>query len=249
MKISIITATFNSGKTLRDTMESVLQQTYTDYEYIIKDGGSKDNTLDVVQEYAPKFGDRLKVISEPDEGIYDAMNKGIEVATGDIIGILNSDDFYSDSTRLEKIVDVFHNTPFIDAITANTRDVLPDLSKTVRYTRSAFYRRWMTHLGYVPSHPSFYVKRQCYEKWGKFNTAYKIAADTELMSRFFYIHHLKYKYVNMEIVTMRVGGTSMQSKKANTEEIYMALKNLGIYTNKFLLTMRFIFKIPELLIK
>ena len=247
MKISIITATFNSGQTVRDTIESVLRQTYTDFEYIIKDGGSKDDTLEIVKEYAPQFGDRLKVVSEPDKGIYDAMNIGLSMATGDVVGFLNSDDFYSDYMRLEEIAKAFKMNPKIDAITANTRDVTPDLSKTVRYTRSAYYRRWMTHLGYVPSHPSFYVKRACYEKWGVFNTAYKIAADTELMARFFYLHQLVYKYVNMEIVTMRVGGTSMQSRRTNTEEIYRALKNLGIYTNKLLLLLRYVLKIPELI--
>lgn len=249
MKISIITATFNSDKTVRDTFESVLCQTYKDYEYIIVDGASKDGTLGIIREYEPKFKGKMKYISEHDNGIYDAMNKGIKMATGDVVGILNSDDFYSDSERLSKIVEVFGNNSSIDAITANTRDVKADLSKTVRYTRSMFYRRWMTHLGYVPSHPSFYVKRQCYEKWGVFNTSYKIAADTELMARFFYLHKIRYKYINMEIVTMRVGGTSMQSKKANTDEIYSALKNLHIYTNKFFLSLRYVLKLPELIFK
>ena len=100
MKTSIITATFNSGRTVRDTLESVLRQSFTNYEYIIKDGGSKDNTLEIVKEYAPLFGDRLKVVSEPDKGIYDAMNQGMKMSTGDVVGILNSDDFYTSNEVL-----------------------------------------------------------------------------------------------------------------------------------------------------
>ena len=249
MKISIVTTTFNSETTVRDTIESVLAQTYPDIEYIIKDGGSKDATISICKEYEPKFNGRMKIITCPDRGIYDGMNQGVEAATGDVVGILNSDDMYSDSKRIEMIVKVFSENPSIDAITADTRDVTPDLSRTVRYTRSAFYRRWMTHLGYVPSHPSFYVKRKCYEQWGKFNTSYKIVADTELMARFFYIHRLNYKYVNIEIVTMRVGGTSMVNRKTNTEEILRALKSNGIYTNKFLLYLRFFLKLPEFIFK
>ena len=136
MKISIITATYNSGKTVRDTIESILRQTYTDYEYIIKDGGSKDDTLDIVKEYAPRFGDRLKVVSEPDLGIYDAMNKGFQMATGDVIGILNSDDFYTSDDALRVIADTFANND-IDATYGDIHFVNDDdLTKMVRYYSS-----------------------------------------------------------------------------------------------------------------
>ena len=252
MKISIITATYNSGKTLRDTIESVLRQTYTDFEYIIKDGGSKDDTLEIVKAYAPKFGDRLKVISEPDQGIYDAMNKGIQMATGDVIGILNSDDFYTSDDALQVIADAFANND-IDATYGDIHFVNDDdLSKCVRYYSSAIFRRSFMRLGLMPAHPSFYCKKAVYEKYGTFDTSYKVAADFENLLRIIYVGNIKTKYIPKDFVTMRTGGASTAGLSSRTQimkDHLRALKANGIYSNVFLLSLRYVYKVYELVRK
>ena len=155
MKISILTATYNSEKTLRDTIESVLRQSYREFEYIIIDGGSKDCTLDVIKEYEPQFEGRLKYISEPDNGIYDAMNKGIRMATGDVVGILNSDDFYTSDDALQKIADAFEHND-IDATYGDIHFVNDDdLTKMVRYYSSAVFKRLFMRFGLSKRAPKF----------------------------------------------------------------------------------------------
>ena len=249
MKISIITATYNSGKTLRDTIESVLRQTYTDFEYIVKDGGSKDDTLGVVKEYAPQFGDRLKVISEPDQGIYDAMNNGFQMATGDVIGILNSDDFYTSDDALQVIADTFANND-IDATYGDIHFVNDnDLSKCVRYYSSAIFRRSFMRFGLMPAHPSFYCKKAVYEKYGSFDTSYKVAADFENLLRIIYVGNIRTKYIPKDFVTMRTGGASTAGLSSRTQimkDHLRALKSNGIYSNVFLLSLRYVYKVYEL---
>ena len=249
MKISIITATYNSGKTLRDTIESVLRQSYTDYEYIVKDGGSKDDTLEIVKAYAPKFGDKIKAISEPDQGIYDAMNKGIQMATGDVIGILNSDDFYTSANALQVIADTFANND-IDATYGDIHFVNDDdLSKCVRYYSSAIFRRSFMRFGLMPAHPSFYCKKAVYEKYGSFDTSYKVAADFENLLRIIYVGNIKTKYIPKDFVTMRTGGASTAGLSSRTQimkDHLRALKANGIYSNVFLLSLRYVYKLYEL---
>ena len=252
MKISVITATYNSGKTLRDTIESVLRQSYTDYEYIVKDGGSKDDTLDIVKEYTPQFGDRLKIVSEPDKGIYDAMNKGIQMATGDVIGILNSDDFYTSADALQVIADTFANND-IDATYGDIHFVNDDdLSKCVRYYSSAIFRRSFMRFGLMPAHPSFYCKKAVYEKYGSFDTSYKVAADFENLLRIIYVGNIKTKYIPKDFVTMRTGGASTAGLSSRTQimkDHLRALKANGIYSNVFLLSLRYVYKVYELVRK
>lgn len=249
MKISIITATYNSGKTLRDTIESVLRQSYTDYEYIVKDGGSKDDTLEIVKAYAPKFGDKIKAISEPDQGIYDAMNKGIQMATGDVIGILNSDDFYTSADALQVIADTFANND-IDATYGDIHFVNDDdLSKCVRYYSSAIFRRSFMRFGLMPAHPSFYCKKTAYEKYGIFDTSYKVAADFENLLRLIYVGNIKTKYISKDFVTMRTGGASTAGLSSRTQimkDHLRAMKANGIYSNVFLLSLRYVYKLYEL---
>ena len=249
MRISIITATFNSEETIKDTIESVLRQSYTDFEYIIKDGGSKDNTLNIIHEYAQKLGDRLIIISEPDRGIYDAMNNAMEMASGDMIGILNSDDFYTSDDVLQTIVETIEQND-VDAIYGDIHFVNDDdLTKCVRYYSSSVFRRWMMRFGMMPAHPSFYCKRDVYERLGKFDTSYKIAADFENLLRLIYIGKIKTKYIKKDFVTMRTGGAStagFASRKLIMKEHLRALKDYGIYSNFFLLSIRYIYKIYEL---
>lgn len=249
MKISIITATFNSGWTVRDTIESVLRQTYADFEYIIKDGGSKDNTLEIVKEYAPQFGDRLKIVSAPDKGIYDAMNIGLQMATGDVVGILNSDDFFTSDDALQKIADAFEQND-IDATYGDIHFVNDDdLTKCVRYYSSAVFRRWMMRFGMMPAHPSFYCKKAAYEKYGIFDTSYKVAADFENLLRLIFVHRIKTLYIQKDFVTMRMGGAStagFASRKQIMKDHLRALKANGIYSNVFFLSLRYIYKVYEL---
>lgn len=250
MKISIITATFNSGRTVRDTIESVLRQTYTDFEYIIKDGGSKDDTLAIVREYAPQFGDRLKVVSAPDEGIYDAMNTGLQMATGEVIGILNSDDFYTSDDALQTIVETFAQSD-IDATYGDIHFVKEDnLNICTRYFSSRFFRPWMLRFGFMPAHPSFYCKKSIFEKYGMYDLQYRTSSDFEMMVRLLWKYKIKTKYLNMDFVTMRAGGEStagLASKRKVNNDIARSLKAHGIYTNQVLQALRYLWRIGELI--
>ena len=252
MKISIITATYNSAATVRDTIESVLRQTYSDYEYIIKDGGSKDDTLSICREYEPKFGGRMKIISAPDKGIYDAMNIGIEVAAGDVVGLLNSDDFYTSNDVLQVIADTFLKND-IDAVYGDIHFVKDGaLDKQVRYYSSALFKRRYMRLGLMPAHPSFYCKKACYEKYGYFDTSFKIAADFENLLRLIFKGRIKTKYIKKDFVTMRTGGAStagFSSRKTIMKEHLSGFKKNGIYSNAFLLSLRYFYKIYELIRK
>ena len=159
MKISLITITYNSEKTLADTIQSVLKQTYIDIEYILVDGASKDNTVSIIKQHEPLFEGRMKWISEPDKGLYDAMNKGIRMATGDIVGILNSDDFFTTKDILQKIASTFQQDRKLDAVYGDVHFVHPnELNKCIRYYSSKVFRRSLMKLGFMPAHPSFYIR-------------------------------------------------------------------------------------------
>lgn len=229
MKISIITAAYNSGATLRDTMESVLRQNYPGWEHIVVDGNSKDNTVEVIQEMEPRYAGRLKWISEPDRGIYDAMNKGIAMATGNVIGILNSDDFYTSSGILDKIA-VAMAAENVDAVFGDIHFVKDsNLAKCVRYYSSRYFRRWMMLLGYQPAHPSFYCRKQVYDRYGSFDTEFRIAADFEHMFRLIYINRINAIYLPLDFVTMRTGGAStngINSHRRIISDHYKAYANI-----------------------
>jgi len=246
VKISIITATFNSSTSIKDTLESVNAQTYPNIEHIIVDGGSFDNTLDIVKDYGNKIA---TIISEPDKGIYDAMNKGIMAATGDIIGILNSDDFFTSTDVISTIVKKFEESS-IDALYGDVHFVNPDnLKKTVRYYSSAIFRPSLFRFGFMPAHPSFYMKKSCYEKFGLYSLDYKIASDYDLLIRYLYLHKIKYKYIKKDFVTMRTGGISTENVNSRiilNKEIIKACRQYGIYTNMLLLSLKYLYKIFEL---
>ncbi len=250
MKISIITATYNSGATLRDTLESVLAQTYGDFEHIIKDGGSTDNTLEIVKEYEGRYRGRLKVISAPDHGIYDAMNAGIAAATGDVVGLLNSDDFFSCDDALATIARAFDDSK-VEAVYGDVHYVdSSDLARCVRYYSSKGFRLWKMHMGVMPAHPSFYCRRKIYERLGSFDTSFKIAADFECMLRFLYVNKINTRYIRKDFVTMRTGGASssgMSSHKRIWTEHARAYKKNGVYSNALLEGSRYIFKVFDLI--
>lgn len=250
MKISIITATYNSGGTLASTIESVLKQTYKDIEYIIVDGASTDNTMDIVRRYRPSFGDRIQVISEKDNGLYDAMNKGIAKATGDVIGILNSDDFYTSDDILELIARTLAD-PGIDAVYGDVHYVNDsDLGKCVRYYSSKIFKPSLMKLGFMPAHPSFYCKREIYRKCGMFDTSYKVAADFEQLLRILYLNKTRTRYLPVDFVTMRTGGvsnTNLNSRMTIMKDHRRALKEHGVSSHHALLYLRYFYKAYEML--
>lgn len=249
MKISIITTSYNSGSTLRDAMESVLRQTHQDIEYLIIDGGSRDNTLELVRSYVPRFGAKLHYLSEPDKGIYDAMNKGIRMATGDVIGFLNSDDFYTHNTVLEQVAQAFTDTR-LDAVYGDVHYVEPEnLYRCVRYYSSRPFRRCWMRFGLMPAHPSFYCRREVYTRCGAFDITYKVAADFENLLRLIYVNRIRTRYIPLDFVTMRTGGAStsgLHSHRLIMADHLRALRTNGVYSNIFLLGLRYLYKIGEL---
>lgn len=248
MKISIITATYNSARTLRDTIESVLNQTYDNIEYIVVDGGSKDDTLDIIKEYEPKFNGRMRWISEKDNGIYDAMNKGIGLASGEVVGILNSDDFFTSNLSIENIVRGFDSN--IDMVYGDLHFVNPnDLNKCIRYYSSKIFKSKLMRFGFMPAHPTCYIRKDIYNRYDLYNTKYKIASDFELLLRYIFIIKIRIKYLPIDLVTMRTGGASTESlgsRKMIFKEHKIALKENKVYSNSFLLSLRYIYKVYEL---
>lgn len=266
VNISIITITWNSAETIRDTFESVLHQDYSDYEFIVIDGGSSDGTIDLIREYEPKFGGRMCWISESDGGIYDAMNKGIDMAKGRIVGLLNSDDFYTSSDVLSTLAAGFEQHPGIDAVYGDVRYVKwHDVRKMVRYYSSKRFKRGWMRLGFMPAHPSFYCLKSTYERFkldgnkitgfkgnpnrAYFNTTYKIAGDFECLLRMIFVGRIKTQYIEKDCVTMRIGGVSTSGIKAHNQinrDHLRAFKENNIYSNYFLISLRYVYKIGEL---
>ena len=249
MKISIITTAYNSARTLRDTMESVLRQTYTDYEYIIVDGSSKDGTVDLIREYEPRFEGRMRWISEPDRGIYDAMNKGIVMATGEVVGLLNSDDFYASDDVLSTIAQAFMLPNAPDAIYGDVHYVdEKDITKVVRYYSSKKFTRERIRMGYMPAHPSFYVRRECYERYGTFDTSYRVASDFDNILRLIYIHNIRTRYIAKDFVAMRMGGASSSGINSHLHIVadhFAAFRKNGLRPKYFLYALRYVKKLFE----
>lgn len=247
MKVTIITVVLNGQDTIEDCIRSVLSQSHLDLEYIIIDGGSIDSTLEKIHIYEDKI---TKFISEPDMGIYDAMNKGIRLASGDIVGILNSDDVYSDVDVISQVVHEFNKVD-VEAVFADLVYVdRVDLEKVKRYYRSASFHVNKFAYGWMPAHPTFFVKRTTYEKYGLFNTDYQIAADYELLVRFLYKNKVSYNYIPKVLVRMRTGGVSTKSIKSNwilNREIVRACKENGIKSSMIKVLFKYPRKILELI--
>ena len=208
MKISIITVCYNSEKTIEDTLRSVREQKYENIEYIIIDGGSIDHTLAVVTTLGAHVA---KIVSEPDNGIYDAMNKGIALATGDVIGFINSDDFYPSPDVLCVVASAFESSG-ADCCYGDVCYVQQgNVSKTVRYWRSAPFVPGFFSRGWCPPHPTFFVRREVYERLGGFDLSFKIGVDIELMARYLEVGRISNHYIPKVLVHMRMGGTSNRS--------------------------------------
>lgn len=208
MKISIITVSYNSTNTIKDTIESIKLQDYNNIEYIVIDGGSNDGTLDIIEECSDVI---TRSVSEPDKGIYDAMNKGIKMATGDIVGILNSDDFYHNENVITNIVNAFL-TYGVDSVYSDLVYVDPiQTSKIDRFWKSSTFNRKKFLYGWMPAHPTFFVKNEVYKKYGVFNLKLKSAADYEFMLRVLYRFKISSHYLPQISVKMRSGGNSNSS--------------------------------------
>ena len=226
LKISIITVSFNSAITIRDTIESIISQDYNNIEYIIIDAGSNDGTLDIIKEYE----DRISYFtSEYDNGIYDGMNKGIAAATGDIVGILNSDDFYPNSFVISNVASTFEKQD-CDAVYGDLVYVkFFDIDKIVRYWQSGLYTIEKIKNGWMLPHPTFFVKKYLYDKYGYYNTDLKTAADYKMIIKLLYKYNIKVFYIPMILVNMRMGGASNSSIlnriRANKEDGLAWTKN------------------------
>jgi glycosyltransferase involved in cell wall biosynthesis len=245
LKVSVITVSYNSLNTIKDTIDSVLKQTYPDIEYIIIDGNSTDDTKELILSY----GNRISAfISEPDRGIYDALNKGIKIATGDVVGILNSDDFFCNDRVIENIAKEFAYEN-IEAVISDVQFVDPiRTSKIIRYYSSKKFYPLRFRFGFMPAHPGFYARRSLFEKFGYYKTDYKIAADFELEMRFLLTNHVRYKYLELPVVSMRTGGISNKTARSNyilNLEISRACKENGVKTNYFFIYSKYFSKIFE----
>ncbi len=225
MKVSIITATYNSANTITDTLRSLEAQTYHDIEYIIIDGASKDNTLDVINRHCTRV---TTIISEPDKGIYDALNKGINAATGKIVGFLHSDDLFAYPDAVKDIVNTIIKND-TDAVYADLQYVNKEnIDSVVRYWKSGEYNINKLNKGWMPPHPTFYMKRSCYERFGLFDLSFKIAADYDSLLRYLFLNKVSMSYLPKVTIKMRVGGASNRDLKniiLKTKEDIRALKN------------------------
>ena len=249
MKVSIITVVYNNHSTIDHAIKSVLIQDHPNIEYIMVDGKSTDGTVEKIYEHKQFI---THFISESDKGIYDAMNKGLKLATGDIIGILNSDDFYTDTTIISQVVQEFQ-TKQVDLVFGDIVFVKPDnLDKITRYYSSANFHPKKFAWGWMPAHPSCFLRREIYEKYGYFETDYKIAADYEILTRFMAKYNISYSYIPKVLVKMRMGGVSSANLKSNwilNKEIVRACRENGIETNMPKVLLKYFTKIFQLVSK
>lgn len=224
VRVSVITACYNSATTISETLWSVASQTHEDVEHIVINGASNDGTLDVIREYGMHVA---KLVSEPDKGIYDALNKGLSCATGDLVGFLHSDDFFAHNGVLERVAEAFTD-PAVDAVYGDLDYVSKsDHSKIVRRWRAGSYSPNKLAWGWMPPHPTFYTRRETYIRWGGFDTSLRIAADYDLMLRFLSNANMRLVYIPEVLVKMRVGGTSNRSLShmlRKSREDYEALR-------------------------
>jgi glycosyltransferase involved in cell wall biosynthesis len=242
IRVSIITVVYNN-EFIGTAIESVIAQDYPNIEYIVVDGGSTDRTLEIINTYRRRIN---TVLSEPDLGIYDAINKGIKLATGDYVGLLHADDFLSDAAVISRVVAAFHNNPGVNAAYADVIFTDPqDLNKVLRYYSSKHFKPWMFKFGFQPAHPTFYAEKALFLKYGLYSTKYKIAGDFELLMRFMYIHKVKALYVRDVWVKMRIGGVSTAGLKSLfklNKEILLACRANEVYSNPAMVYSKYMVK-------
>lgn len=244
-RISIITVVRNAVSTIEETLRSVAAQTYRDAEHIVVDGASTDGTLDIVERYRDSIA---RLVSEPDRGVYDAMNKGLAVASGEVVGFLNADDFYEHERVLQKVASVMADpqvdTCYADLVYVDTQDT----SRVVRYWKSRPYEKGLCQKGWLPAHPTFFARRRVYERFGDFDLAFQRQADFEMALRLFDIHNIKSVYVPEVWVRMRIGGLSNNSMigviKGNLEA-YRACKKYDLPVTPFFVVRKILSRLPQ----
>lgn len=248
MKISIVTACLNSASTIRDALDSMLAQDHAAREHIVVDGGSTDGTLGILGEYAGRI-DRL--IGGPDRGMYDAINKGIAAATGDVVGILHADDVYESAAVLSTVARAFAAAPEADIVFGDLVFVKPgDLRRVVRRYGSKSFRPWKLRFGWMPPHPASFIRRSAYARIGPYATDLRISADYEMFVKAFLVHRLAYRRVDRVLVRMRTGGLSTSGLKSSlllNREIVTACRRNGVYTNLPLVLLKLPLKLAELI--
>ena len=244
MKVSIITISFNSASSIRATLESVKTQTYKNTQHIIIDGGSSDSTLEICYDY-PHLS---KIISEKDFGVYHAFNKGLKIATGEIIGFLNSDDIFYNKNSLEKIVEGFDENT--DAVFGNLK-FYNNKNRVIRKWKSSPYKKGSFKKAWMPAHPTFYCRKKVYEKYGDYNESFKIAGDFELMLRFMECYEINTKFINHNLIKMKTGGISnsgLISKIKILKEEFKAFQINNLRVNRFIYLFSKALKIKEFIL-
>lgn len=248
MKISIITVCYNSEETITDTIASVASQQYSNREHIIVDGASRDGTMDIVK-HAPSVA---RFVSEPDSGIYDAMNKGLKLATGDVIGLLNADDFYANDTILSQVAEVFKD-PDVHACYADLVYVDQcDTSRVIRYWKSRDFKPGLFKRGWMPAHPTFFVRKKIYDELGDFDLEFKLQADFELTMRFLEIYRIRSKYIPSVFIKMRIGGVSNSSLKniiKGNIEAYRACKKNHLAITPLFSVLKVLSRLPQFIMR
>lgn len=249
MKITIVTVCYNAERTIAETLESVAMQSHHDVENIVIDGASKDGTLKIVERYA---GTLAHVLSEPDRGVYDAMNKGLALASGDVIGFLNADDLYASKDVLSRVVSIMEREG-LDALFGDVEFFKPkDPTRTVRRYRSARFSPDQIALGWMPAHPALFLRRRVYERYGPFRTDYRIAGDFEYCARIFHSNTLVYRSLPETLVRMRTGGISTSGWRNTVllnREVLRACRENGINTNILKIFSKYPAKLMEFLVK
>lgn len=245
MKVSIITVCYNAASTIESAIQSVLGQDYKDIEYIVVDGKSTDQTSSIIEKYKGRIS---KFISEKDEGMYFALNKGIKLATGDIIGVLHADDFYPNEKIISRIVKEFESKA-ADSVYGDLQYISRNnTQKIIRNWRSKSYDQTLFLKGWMPPHPTFFVKRKCYEQFGGFNTSFSISADYELMLRFLYKHKISSSYIQEVLVKMRTGGVSnitIKNRATANKEDSLAWKINGLKPTSFTFILKPLSKLKQ----
>ena len=266
MKITLITACYNSAATIGTAIESVFAQRGVDVEYIVVDGGSTDGTVEIIKGYEKKLFNlstsqhfNFRWLSEKDSGMYDAINKGIKMATGDVVGVLNADDLFESDDTLAHVVDCFSRVEHvdrvgkkrIDAVYADIRFVRDDLKTTSRYYSAKHWKPWMLQWGKMPPHPGVYIRRELFEKHGFYKLGYDIAADYELLIRYLRMAKLNTRYLNECVVRMRMGGKSTRGWRSNlklNQEIVRGNLENGYFCCLPMLLPKYFFKIFEFIL-
>ena len=249
MKISIITVCYNSEKTIEKTINSVLSQNFKNFEYIIIDGGSTDGTLKIIEKFKNKIH---KIVSEKDNGIFDAINKGINFANGDIISVIHSDDLFFDNDVLDNVSKSFIANPNLECLIGTTLIKKIGSNSVLRKYNPDFFKKWMLYLGYSPPHPSTYIKKSVYDKYGLYKLNYQIAGDFEFFLRIFLKFNVSFKTIDEKFVIMYMGGKSTASINSNlisNREILKSFKENKIYSNWLFILVRFPIKLLQFILR